>query len=309
MPEGKIRAEYVVRLSTPIYMGLDLESHVPSIKFDRPDFAIEINRWGFTIHEPFPDGGFEPGELSAISVKITGLDPVDLTSGTLPSGIHQKYEEVLVSSVAEFVNWVRIRTQQPHLNNRFPVREYDVVFFSEEGIISQQETVNNLRRGDFSLIPDDFMIPGGFVGLLSLDEWQTIGESLHQGGPPLSADLLIYESKALRDAGFNGPALIIAVTALEYYCLHEIPEDKRFHYRCGEKKIKGTKELFNTLVGMISDDARSRIDDKRIRRIIELRNRITHGHRKESEVTRSDINDVAHTIRVIQRERYRQSIR
>lgn len=290
-----IRAEYVVRLSTPIYICPDLEGPVPSIKFDRQGFAVEINRWGFTSHQPIPDGGFDPGEMSAVSVRITGDEPGALTLEALPSDIHEKYEGVLIASLMEFVNWVRIRTQQTHLNNRFPVREYDVVLFSEEGIISQQQTVKNPRRGAFSMHPDDL------VGSLGSCEWQDIGESLRQGGPPHSVDTLVYQAKALLSEGFNGPALIIAVTALEYYCLQEIPRDERFHYPDREKRQKGTKELFTTLTGMISDDARSRIDDKRIRQVIERRNAITHG--RKGEATQSDINYIIRAIRAIRRER------
>ncbi len=290
-----IRAEYVVRLSTPIYICPDLEGPVPSIKFDRQGFAVEINRWGFTSHQPIPDGGFDPGEMSAVSVRITGDEPGGLTIKALPSDIQEKYEGVLIASLMEFVNWVRIRTQQTHLNNRFPVREYDVVFFSEEGIISQQQTVKNPRRGAFSMHPDNF------VGSLGSCEWQDIGESLRQGGPPHSVDTLVYQAKALLSEGFNGPALIIAVTALEYYCWNAIPEDKRFRNTHKGKSPKGVKELFKTLVEMIGKDAMLPIDGKLIGQIIERRNAVTHG--REDESTRSDINYIIRAIRAIRRER------
>ena len=201
-----IHAHYLAQLTTPLDIGPSLEQLPSPIMFEttheKKHYAVEIH-WS-------PDDiewNDEYGIIKTMRVDIRGKGivlPAQIDEPTI-----QAYERVFVDVIRRYVTWVRVKTGQSWLDDRFAVRSYGVRFYHRDGSLIEEQSDRNPNRRHLSLHPDDA------YSELSSDDWGSIAEHFTNKDAPPRLERLIAESRALLAAKFNVSSLIHAVSALE----------------------------------------------------------------------------------------------
>ena len=209
-----IHAHYVVELTTPFDIDPSLK-HIPApIEFMKDGYAIELKlglkdrEW----HDPLLDGSLEYGITKSLIVDIHGRGIVpssNMASTQIDESTRRSCEGILIETVRQYVTWVRVKTNQALLDDRFAIRSYNVRFCQPDGTLIEEHIQRNPDRRFLSLHPDD-----AYSGL-SVDDWNSVTRHFTEDDVLPRLDRLLVESRALLAARFHMPALVLVVSALE----------------------------------------------------------------------------------------------
>ena len=206
-----ISAYYSAQLTIPFDIDLSLEQFPCPMAFEMThenrDYTIEV-QWG-------PDDvewNDEHGTVKTMRVDIRGQGIV-LASGMKPARIDestfQAYERVFVDVIRKYITWVRVKTGQSWLDDRFAAHSYDVRFYYRYGSLIEEHSGRNPNPRYVSLHPDD-----AYSGLSS-EDWTRLAEHFNNDDTPPRLERLLVEARALLAAKFYAPALVLVVSALE----------------------------------------------------------------------------------------------
>ena len=189
-----IHAHYVAHLTTPLDIDPSFEQLLPPIMFEttyeKKKYAVEV-QWSSNDLE----WNDEYGTVKTMRVDIRGKGIV--LSAQINGPTFQAYERVLVDVIRRYVTWVRVKTGQSWLDDRFAVRSYDVGFYRCDNSLIEEHSGRNPNRRSVSLHPDDA------YSELSADDWGSIADHFTNQDTPPRLERLISEVRALLAAKFN----------------------------------------------------------------------------------------------------------
>ena len=206
-----IHAQYVAQLTTPfdidpslkqLPLPMEFQVELKRRNFKPEKYTVKL-QWGPGDCEwdgPLPDESLRHGIVKNVLVDVYGRGIV-LSSGVefsqLDKSTFQSYEQALVDAVRQYITWVRVKTGQSWVDDRFSIRSYYAKFCQKDGLLIEEHFGRNPNKRLLSLHPDDAYSD------LSFDDWISIAADFTKGPPRLTRLLVLLKDRRHAEAAHS----------------------------------------------------------------------------------------------------------